>query len=64
MLLPVRVAEASLNPCVYHGVSCVGEHGVLVLVALVVVLAAEGPVLMVWKMVQIALTTMTCHHFQ
>ena len=59
---PVCVAKASLNLSDGHTVGGVGEHGVLVRVALVVVLAAVRPVFMVGEFVQVALTTVTGNH--
>ena len=56
---PVCVAEASLYLGDSHGVVGVRQGGVLVLVAAVAVIPAEGPVLMVGEMVQITLATVT-----
>ena len=61
---PVCVAEASLNLSYGHSVGGVGEYGVLVFVATVAVISAEGPVLMVGEMVQVALTTVTGNHLK
>ena len=61
---PVCVAEASLNLSDGHAVGGVREGGVLVFVATVAVISAEGPVLMVGEMVQVALTTVTGNHLK